>query len=143
MRRKTNNMLLLLGLGLISLALLLPAVAEAKKKRKKKRSRSARYAKVVAPEIEVKRRDISLGEDLGLEPQNITVGTLSREDVAKIIFELVGDNIGARLLAQRIHKETEGNAYFVTEFLRSLLGKGVIKRKDGSWLLLGPNGALS
>jgi len=73
---------------------------------------------------------LALGEDLGLEPQNIAVGALSREDVAKTIFELVGDNIGARLLAQRIHKETEGNAYFVTEFLRSLMGKGVIKRKD-------------
>ena len=74
MRRKTNNMLLLLGLGLISLALLLPAVAEAKKKRKKKRSRSARYAKVVAPEIEVKRRDISLGEDLGRRGDITLVG---------------------------------------------------------------------
>ena len=62
---------------------------------------------------------LAAGEDLGMEPQNIAVGTLSREDVAKIIFELVGDSRGARLLARRLHKETEGNAYFVTEFLRS------------------------
>jgi tetratricopeptide (TPR) repeat protein len=69
---------------------------------------------------------LAAGEDLGLEPREIGVGALSREDLAEIVFGLVGDSLPARLLTQRLHKETEGNAYFVTEFLRALLGANVI-----------------
>lgn len=71
------------------------------------------------------------GEDLGFEPQELTVGPLSREDIGTILFGLVGDTPSARLLAQRLHKETEGNAYFVSEFLRSLLAQGVIASIGG------------
>ncbi|HHO52586.1 MAG TPA: hypothetical protein ENK18_17380 [Deltaproteobacteria bacterium] len=71
---------------------------------------------------------LAAGEGLGVEPMEMSVGALSREDLAEILFELVGDSLGARLLAQRLHKETEGNAYFVTEFLRSLLSQGVIRK---------------
>jgi serine/threonine protein kinase len=73
---------------------------------------------------------LAQGDELGLEPQHIAVGTLSRQDLATIILDLVGDSRSARMLAQRIHRETEGNAYFVTEFLRSLMGKGVIKKQE-------------
>ncbi len=66
------------------------------------------------------------GEALGMEPQTILVGALSREDIAAMVFDLVGESLSARLLAQRLHKETEGNSYFVTEFLRSLIAQGVI-----------------
>jgi hypothetical protein len=66
------------------------------------------------------------GEGLGVEPSPILVGALSREDIAAMVYDLVGDSLGARLLAQRLHKETEGNAYFVTEFLRNLVAQGVI-----------------
>lgn len=69
---------------------------------------------------------LAAGDGLGVEPQLITVGALSREDIASMVFDLVGDSLGARLLAQRLHKETEGNAYFVTEFLRSLLTQNVL-----------------
>jgi len=65
-------------------------------------------------------------ESLELEPKAIEVGALSREDLADIVFDLVGDSLGARLLAERLHRETEGNAYFVTEFLRALQAQGVI-----------------
>jgi serine/threonine protein kinase/tetratricopeptide (TPR) repeat protein len=79
---------------------------------------------------------LATGEDLGFEPQELTVGALSRENLATIIFGLVGDSLGARLLAQRLHNETEGNAYFVTEFLRGLLASGIIEAQaDGSHLL--------
>lgn len=71
------------------------------------------------------------GEGLGVEPEQITVGPLSREDIAAMVFDLVGDSLGSRLLAQRLHKETEGNAYFVTEFLRSLLTQNVISGPAG------------
>lgn len=66
------------------------------------------------------------GADLGFEPQEIIVGPLGREDIVTIVYGLVGESLPARLLAQRLHKETEGNAYFITEFMRSLMAKKVI-----------------
>jgi serine/threonine protein kinase/tetratricopeptide (TPR) repeat protein len=69
---------------------------------------------------------LAAGDGLSVDVQTILVGALSREDIATMVFDLVGDSLGARLLAQRLHKETEGNAYFVTEFLRNLLTQGVI-----------------
>ncbi|MBX2797165.1 MAG: protein kinase [Myxococcales bacterium] len=72
------------------------------------------------------------GEELGVDPREMSVGALSREDLATILFGLVGDTHGARLLAQRLHKETEGNPTFVTEFLRSLLARGQIRKQPGS-----------
>ncbi|MEZ4240310.1 MAG: protein kinase [Myxococcota bacterium] len=72
---------------------------------------------------------IASGEGLGVEPQEVEVGALSREDIAHILAELVGDSVGARMLSQRLHRETEGNATFVTEFLRSLLATGMIRRE--------------
>ncbi len=66
------------------------------------------------------------GQHFETVPREIDVGALSREDLTAIVFDLVGDSLGSRLLAQRLHKETEGNAYFVTEFLRALQAKGVI-----------------
>jgi predicted ATPase len=74
---------------------------------------------------------LASGEGLDLDVQELTVGALSREDLGIIVTGLVGDSLSSRLLAQRLHKETEGNAYFVTEFLRSLLSQGVIKEEGG------------
>jgi eukaryotic-like serine/threonine-protein kinase len=71
------------------------------------------------------------GEGLELDPREITVGALQREDLMEIVFEQVGDTLGSRLLAQRLHKETEGNPYFITEFLRSLVARKVIREVDG------------
>lgn len=71
------------------------------------------------------------GEGLGVEPLEMTVGALSRGDIHDIVFDLVGDSPQSRLLVRRLHKETEGNAYFVTEFLRSLRAKGTIVERDG------------
>jgi len=71
------------------------------------------------------------GEQMGWTPRGMTVGPLSKQDVGDMIYGLVGDSKGARMLAQRLHNETEGNAYFVTEFLRALLAHGVIAQDGG------------
>ncbi len=73
------------------------------------------------------------GAELGVEPREMTVGPLSREDIASILVDLVGDTPAARLLAQRLHKETEGNAAFVTEFLRALMASGLLARDGDGW----------
>ncbi|MFT4623254.1 MAG: hypothetical protein ACI8PZ_001910 [Myxococcota bacterium] len=75
------------------------------------------------------------GDDLGLDPQSILVGRLSREDLATLVFGLVGESLGARLLAQRLHKETEGNAYFLSEFVRAMMSKGMISPRGAGWML--------
>ena len=69
---------------------------------------------------------LASGEGLGTAPTEVEVGALSREDIAEILADLIPDSPGARMLAQRLHRETEGNAMFVTEFLRSLLAQGMI-----------------
>ena len=71
------------------------------------------------------------GEGLSIEPVEMEVGALSRTDIHDIVVDLVGDGASSRLLSQRLHRETEGNAYFVTEFLRSLQAKGTITEVDG------------
>jgi hypothetical protein len=70
--------------------------------------------------------DLVTRASLGFEPREILVGSLSLHDIQSMVTEIVGESLGARLLAQRLHAETEGNAYFVTEFLRALIAKGVI-----------------
>jgi tetratricopeptide (TPR) repeat protein len=81
------------------------------------------------------------GEELGLEPRRISVGTLSRNDLRRIVTGLVGDDLPSRLLAQRLHKETEGNAFFVVEFLRALVARGTIRRQpdESHSLILEPD----
>ena len=71
------------------------------------------------------------GDGLEIPVQEVEVGALSREDLAALVFDLVGDSLGARILAQRLHKETEGNAFFVTEFLRALMANNIISGRPG------------
>ena len=73
------------------------------------------------------------GEGLSLQPQQIEVGPLSREDVGAMLRKLIGESPGARLLAQRLHKETDGNAAVVVEYIRNLIAAGTIRpRPDGT-----------
>jgi tetratricopeptide (TPR) repeat protein len=74
----------------------------------------------------------SAGEDLGTEPQEIDVRELSREAVTQIVVHMVGDSLGARLLGQRLHRETEGNAEFVTGYLRALAATGGLRSIEGA-----------
>jgi tetratricopeptide (TPR) repeat protein/DNA-binding Lrp family transcriptional regulator len=80
------------------------------------------------------------GEELGLEPQRMAVGPLSRADITRIVRGLVDDELHAGLLGRRLHAETEGNAFFVVEFLRSLMARGLLHAGgDGGRLALEPD----
>lgn len=74
-------------------------------------------------------------ERLGVEAVQIAVGALSKEDLQQMVYELVGEDLASRVFAARLHRETEGNPYFVTEFLRTLMAKGVIARSGAAWKL--------
>lgn len=74
-------------------------------------------------------------EDIGLkpEPKRIEVGPLGRSDTVRILCDLIPETSSSRLLAQRIHSETEGNALFTVELIRSLVANETLKRlPDGA-----------
>lgn len=71
----------------------------------------------------------------GLTPTAVRLSPLSREDVEILVASLLGPGRAASTLAQRLHTETDGNAYFVTEFLKSLVGQGLITHTPAGWQL--------
>jgi predicted ATPase len=84
-------------------------------------------------EIPVDRmRDGSL---LGLRPRLIELGMLGPGDIQDLVRGLLGDAPGTRTLADRLHKETEGNPLFLSQFLQSLLERGVITQGPGGLAL--------
>jgi hypothetical protein len=75
MTRSKHNVLLTLLVGLVALTFLLPAPVDARRKRRKKRPKPAKIAQVEkAPQVELKVRDISIGEDLGRSGDITLVG---------------------------------------------------------------------
>ncbi len=83
---------------------------------------------------------LAAGQGIGLTARDVTVGPLSPEALDSIVIGMVGDSKASRTLSRRLHRETEGNAYFVTEFLRSLIAGKVIDHKAGTWQLVhGPD----
>lgn len=81
---------------------------------------------------------LASGRDLGFEPREIQVGPLAVPDVERIAASLLGPGEAARRLAIRLHAETEGNAFFVAEFFRSLLTKGLLRRHGAGFELAVP-----
>jgi serine/threonine protein kinase len=65
---------------------------------------------------------------IGVSPVELGVGALSVDDLLRIVRTLVPDEEAAVGLADRLHRETEGNAYFVTEFLRSMQAQGAFAK---------------
>lgn len=75
----------------------------------------------------------------GLTPREVTVGPLSRQEVADLVHKIIRASKASQQLADRLHRETEGNPLFVTEFLRSLMNQGVLRAEaDGYKLTLSP-----
>lgn len=57
---------------------------------------------------------------------------LSTEEV-KALIDAVDDQDSPLAFAELIHRETEGNPFFVAEILRNLVETGAIARVDGQW----------
>jgi hypothetical protein len=62
----------------------------------------------------------------GIDPLEITLGPLDEASVEAMVASFVGESHDAAALARRLHAESEGNPWFVTEFLRSLVASGLI-----------------
>ena len=69
------------------------------------------------------------GTSLSIHPDIIGLESLSASDVASVVTAMLGDGKAAMDLARTLSEETEGNPFFVAEFLRSLLQQGVIVPK--------------
>lgn len=60
---------------------------------------------------------------------------LSLQDLRVLVASLIGPGRAAEQIADRLHTETEGNAFFATEFLRSLISRHIIVRTASGWKL--------
>ena len=58
---------------------------------------------------------------------------LSAAAVASLIGQLSGDGEGARLLAERLYRETEGNPFYLIETVKALFEQGAIRVEAGAW----------
>ena len=66
------------------------------------------------------------GTALSMHPVVVPLPPLTFREVGLVVSSMLGAGGAAKELAETLHAETEGNPFFVAEFLRSLLQQGVI-----------------
>jgi len=64
--------------------------------------------------------------DLGVPTHLMHLNALGIDALTKMIEPVAGSLRDARLLAERLQQETEGNAFFATEFLRTIMAHRVL-----------------
>jgi class 3 adenylate cyclase len=64
--------------------------------------------------------------------ERVLLRGFDREEV-KTFIEAVGERETQAAFAETIHRETEGNPFFVAEILKHLAESGALKRVDGRW----------
>ncbi len=65
--------------------------------------------------------------------ERVLVRRLDEEAAASLIAAGFNDEVAHELLGP-IHRETEGNPFFIEEVLRDLVEAGALKRVDGGWM---------
>ena len=55
-------------------------------------------------------------------------------DEVKSLMDAVGEQETPKAFAETVHRETEGNPFFVAEILRHLAESGALERVDGQWV---------
>lgn len=68
----------------------------------------------------------ALEGDGGITVHHLALGPLGQHAVEAMLLSLVVDTPAARALAIRLHREGEGNPYFITEMLRGLIEQGIL-----------------
>jgi len=72
----------------------------------------------------------------GVLPTDLSLQPLSEADVLVMVESLVGRGKQAQRIADRLHSDADGNPYFVSEFLRSLIASNLITQSEaGAWHL--------
>ncbi len=73
---------------------------------------------------------------LGTKPSTISLEPLDENNTSRLIESLLGVGKKADVLARRLHEETEGNVFFISQFLQSLISLGtLIPNSLGRWHL--------
>ena len=68
--------------------------------------------------------------------KTLYLSPLGPTDVEELLSQLIEDSECSRRLALRLHREGEGNPYFIAEMIRGLVDEGVIQQtEDGSYKL--------
>ena len=66
------------------------------------------------------------GDAVGVHPLYLPLRPLGPTAVEELLLQLVQDDERMRVLAQRLHREGEGNPLFIVEMIRGLVDQGVI-----------------
>ena len=78
-------------------------------------------------------RALVAGEETGVGVIRLPMGPLPLSAVEAMLLALVVDDPGVRALAMRLHREGEGNPFFISEMLHGLVERRVlIPGKDGN-----------
>lgn len=64
---------------------------------------------------------------------DVPLHRLSVQEVTELTRRLAGQSDGAILFSQRLHKETDGNPFFLLETLRALLDQAVVRPVADGW----------
>lgn len=83
--------------------------------------------------------DVRDGTSLSVHPTNVKLEPFNQSEVGEVVSALLGAGRAASELAVTLHSETEGNPFFVSEFLRYLIQQGVIAEKEGGGYVLTVN----
>ena len=75
-----------------------------------------------------------------IEVVRIPLSGLEPSDVADFLEQAAGHALGPQgdELARAIHRDTEGNAFFVREVVRHLIESGDLREQDERWMTSGP-----
>ncbi|MCB9764166.1 MAG: protein kinase [Alphaproteobacteria bacterium] len=66
------------------------------------------------------------GDDLGVTPRVMRLSPLSLKAIHHMTAAMLGEGVKAEVLAERLHKETQGNPLFVAQFLSALIQQKVL-----------------
>ena len=64
---------------------------------------------------------------------DLRLGRLDEEGVATMVAEMLGMNQPPRAMIRFLARTSEGNPFFVAEYVRAAVGDGVLFRTDGQW----------
>ena len=71
------------------------------------------------------------GESTGILPERITLGPLPAAAVEELLLSTVEDSEDVRVLAERLHREGDGNPFLIAEMIRGLRTEGVLAARPG------------
>jgi len=69
----------------------------------------------------------------GVPAHRLLLEPLSVEALTELAGSLLGAGRAAQVLAERLHRETDGNPLFVTLFLQHLVARGLLTRGEQGW----------